>query len=106
MKDPNQAGTPNEAPANTNDSFVDEAPTTPRLEVVTAKKPKGFAALALKDRAYLSEIASKGGKQAHARGTAHEFTREEAKRAGALGGRATHAKRREAVAAYKRDGAA
>jgi hypothetical protein len=33
------------------------------------------------------EIASRGGKAAHARGTAHEFTAEEARAAGAKGGR-------------------
>jgi len=32
------------------------------------------------------EIASKGGKAAHARGTAHEFTPQEARRAGRKGG--------------------
>ena len=35
-------------------------------------------------------IASKGGKAAHAKGTAHKFTPEEAKRAGRKGGRARH----------------
>lgn len=34
------------------------------------------------------EIASKGGKAAHEKGTAHEFTTEEARQAGAKGGRA------------------
>lgn len=33
-------------------------------------------------------IASKGGKKAHALGTAHKWTSEEAKKAGRLGGRA------------------
>jgi uncharacterized protein len=32
-------------------------------------------------------IASKGGKAAHAKGVAHEFTPEEAQRAGRQGGR-------------------
>ena len=34
------------------------------------------------------KIASKGGKAAHAKGTAHEFTSEEARRAGRKGGKA------------------
>jgi len=34
------------------------------------------------------EIASKGGKAAHEKGTAHEFTSEEAAEAGRKGGRA------------------
>jgi hypothetical protein len=37
-------------------------------------------------------IASKGGKAAHAKGTAHEFTRAEAVEAGRKGGKAAHAK--------------
>lgn len=39
------------------------------------------------------EISSKGGKAAHARGTAHQWTSEEAREAGRKGGLATHAKR-------------
>ncbi|MGO8995242.1 MAG: KGG domain-containing protein [Polyangiaceae bacterium] len=34
------------------------------------------------------EIASKGGRAAHAKGTAHQFSSEEAREAGRLGGRA------------------
>jgi general stress protein YciG len=36
------------------------------------------------------EIASKGGKAAHAKGTGHEWTSEEARKAGKLGGIAFH----------------
>jgi len=39
------------------------------------------------------EIASKGGKAAHQKGTAHEFTREEARIAGRKGGAASRARR-------------
>lgn len=45
---------------------------------------RGFRAL---DPAKLREIASKGGKAAHARGTAHEFGPEEARKAAARRGR-------------------
>jgi general stress protein YciG len=38
------------------------------------------------------EIASKGGRAAHAQGRAHRFTHEEAKEAGKKGGRSTQAK--------------
>lgn len=65
---------------------------------------RGFAAM---DRALVSAIASKGGKAAHEKGTAHEFSSEEAKTAGAKGGRATHAKLRalkEARSAESRTG--
>lgn len=47
------------------------------------KSGRGFAGMAL-DR--VREIASKGGRAAHAKGTAHEWTREEARRAGRKGG--------------------
>jgi hypothetical protein len=36
------------------------------------------------------EIASKGGKAAHQKGTAHEWTSEEAREAGRKGGMASH----------------
>jgi general stress protein YciG len=36
------------------------------------------------------EIASKGGKAAHQKGTAHEWTRDEARDAGRKGGLASH----------------
>jgi hypothetical protein len=38
------------------------------------------------------EIAALGGKSAHARGTAHRFTREEAREAGRKGGQASRRK--------------
>jgi general stress protein YciG len=53
------------------------------------KSLRGFAAM---DRAKQRAIASKGGKAAHAKGTAHEFTPEEARAAGRKGGQAAHAK--------------
>ncbi len=46
---------------------------------------RGFASM---DRAKQREIASKGGKAAHAKGTAHEFTSDEARVAGRKGGEA------------------
>jgi hypothetical protein len=36
------------------------------------------------------KIASKGGKAAHAKGTAHEWTKEEAREARRKGGRLSH----------------
>jgi uncharacterized protein len=47
------------------------------------KSARGFASM---DAAKQREIASKGGKAAHAKGTAHEFTSEEARVAGRKGG--------------------
>jgi general stress protein YciG len=46
---------------------------------------RGFAAM---DPDKQREIASKGGKVAHAKGRAHEFTHEEAREAGRKGGEA------------------
>jgi general stress protein YciG len=47
------------------------------------------------DRGKQREIASKGGKAAHQKGTAHEWTSEEARNAGRKGGIASHRRRRE-----------
>ena len=47
------------------------------------------------DRAKQREIASKGGKAAHQKGTAHEWTSEEAREAGRKGGMASHRRRTE-----------
>jgi general stress protein YciG len=44
------------------------------------------------DPAKRREIASKGGRAAHAQGSAHEFTPEEARVAGRKGGEAAHAR--------------
>lgn len=54
------------------------------------KKKRGFAAM---DPKRVAEIASKGGKAAHAAGTAHQFTSEEARVAGKKGGAAAHVRR-------------
>lgn len=55
------------------------------MEGNTSNKPKarGFAAM---DNDRQREIARKGGKAAHERGTAHEFTADEARAAGRKGG--------------------
>lgn len=57
-----------------------------------AKEDRGFASM---DRSKQREIASKGGKAAHQKGTAHEWTSEEARNAGRKGGIASHRRRRE-----------
>jgi uncharacterized protein len=81
--------------ARTETSFGGEAGTraTGREEELTvAKEDRGFASM---DRAKQREIASKGGKAAHQKGTAHEWTSEEARDAGRKGGLASHRRRRE-----------
>lgn len=51
------------------------------------KEDRGFASM---DRHKQREIASKGGKAAHVKGTAHEWSSEEAREAGRKGGMASH----------------
>ena len=50
-----------------------------------ATSKRGFASM---DPTKQREIASKGGRAAHAKGTAHEFTSDEARTAGRKGGEA------------------
>lgn len=50
---------------------------------------RGFASM---DPVRQREIASEGGRAAHEKGTAHEFTSEEARAAGSKGGKAAHEK--------------
>ena len=57
-----------------------------------AKEDRGFASM---DRVKQREIASKGGKAAHQKGTAHEWTSEEARDAGRKGGMASHRRRKD-----------
>ncbi len=52
-------------------------------DVSSGNSNKGFASM---DPEKQRKIASKGGKAAHRKGTAHEFTSEEAREAGRKGG--------------------
>src|SRR5438876_8565147 len=63
-----------------------------REEDCVAKEDRGFASM---DRNKQREIASKGGKAAHQKGTAHEWTSEEAREAGRKGGMASHRRKQE-----------
>src|SRR5262249_15684114 len=53
------------------------------------KSKRGFGSMDINKR---REIASKGGKAAHAKGSAHRFTPEEAREAGRKGGQAANQK--------------
>jgi general stress protein YciG len=57
----------------------------PRADLATPSKKsnRGFASM---DRSKQREIASKGGRAAHEKGTAHQFTPDEARQAGRKGG--------------------
>lgn len=64
------------------------------------KSKRGFASM---DKEKQREIASKGGQAAHQKGTAHEFTPEEAREAGRKGGQ-TVSQDREHMAEIGREG--
>ena len=80
--DPTTQSSPTEA----SDAPKSETPSEPQKP----RRPRGFAAM---DRTKVSEIASKGGKAAHAAGTAHQFSSDEARNAGRKGGVAPHVRR-------------
>jgi general stress protein YciG len=69
-------------------------------DAIMAEKGRGFAAM---DQAKQREIASRGGRAAHRRGTAHQFTVEEAAAAGRKGGQSV-SKNREHMAQIGRKG--
>jgi general stress protein YciG len=66
---------------------VDNRKTEVQIMNEEKKSRRGFAAM---DPDKVREIAHKGGKAAHAAGTAHKFTSDEARAAGRIGGRAPH----------------
>ena len=70
--------------------------TQPAAAPAKPKSRRGFASM---DPKLVSEIASKGGKAAHAAGTAHEFTADEARAAGRKGGLAPHTRRKRRASA-------
>lgn len=65
-------------------SYQQETLSKPR----SGTSRRGFASM---DRAKQRQIAALGGRASHASGNAHEFTSEEARRAGSKGGKAAHA---------------
>ena len=60
-------------------------------EEIKGTSARGFASM---DEDRVREIASRGGKAAHEKGTAHEFTSEEARNAGRKGGLSRAARQR------------
>src|ERR1044071_5764596 len=72
----------------------------PGQEVMVATEDRGFASM---ERNKQREIASKGGKAAHQKGTAHEWTSEEAREAGRKGGMASHRRRSELTGSQSDD---
>lgn len=80
------------------DGARDQSQGTPRT-----RSNRGFASM---DAAKQREIASKGGKAAHAKGTAHEFDSGEAREAGRKGGVAVSRNREHMAAIGRRGGEA
>ena len=70
---------------------------------VRTRSNRGFASM---DREKQREIASKGGRAAHAKGTAHEFDSGEAREAGRKGGMAVSRNREHMAAIGRRGGEA
>ena len=68
-----------------------------------SRSNRGFASM---DRDKQKEIASKGGRAAHAKGTAHEFDSSEAREAGRKGGVAVSRNREHMAAIGRRGGEA
>ncbi len=60
--------------------------STTGAEQPRRKERRGFASMSPEKQ---REIASKGGRAAHSKGTAHEWTSEEARAAGRKGGQAS-----------------
>ena len=61
------------------------------------KEDRGFASM---DRIKQREIARMGGRAAHVKGTAHEWSSEEAREAGRKGGMASHPRKHQQETAH------
>lgn len=89
--------------AQPEDGHEEQVEKEPVSETVSRRghaDQRGFAAM---DEEKQRQIASKGGKAAHEKGTAHEFTPEEARQAGKKGGEAV-SKNRQHMAEIGRKG--
>ena len=82
--------------AGSGDSMAGEQP-------VRRKERRGFASMSPEKQ---REIASKGGRAAHLKGTAHEWTSEEARSAGRKGGQISRGGRGRLPGAPETDGSA
>lgn len=82
---PDQTAQPDQAAQNAQNV----QPTATPAEAPRPRR-RGFAAM---DRDRVKQIASKGGRAAHAAGTAHQFSSDEARVAGKKGGMAPHVRR-------------
>jgi len=76
--------------AQSNNAEKNDGPVSAgQQEAEPRRRLRGFAAMDAERRRRISSV---GGKAAHAKGTGHEFTSEEAREAGRKGGRARAAR--------------
>ena len=93
----------NDPRSNTNDRSMGEGTTNGGSPGRPAgRSNRGFASM---DRERQREIASKGGRAAHRKGTAHQWSADEAREAGRKGGTSV-SRDREHMAAIGREGGA
>ena len=78
-----------------------EPPPSSATQRAIERQQRGFAAM---DEERQRKIASKGGKAAHEKGTAHEFTRDEARAAGKKGGEVVSQNRKHMAEIGRRGG--
>ncbi len=90
-------------PNKTNEDRTTATGGTGTSGTARTRSNRGFASM---DRSKQREIASKGGKAAHAKGTAHEFDSGEAREAGRKGGVAVSRNREHMAAIGRRGGEA
>jgi general stress protein YciG len=88
------------ARAHDHDDEHEQEPVSGEVDKAPHSEQRGFAAM---DGSKQRQIASKGGRAAHEKGTAHEFTPEEARLAGKKGGEAV-SKNRQHMADIGRKG--
>lgn len=88
---------------------VDDVPSLEALlacetceEAAPPRAPRGFAAM---DPAKVRELARRGARASHDKGTAHKFTADEARAAGRKGGSAPHRVRGRGKRTGERPGA-
>ncbi len=72
---------------NRNSNRGNDENGTENMAQSTGTSQRGFASLSEEER---RRIASEGGKAAHQKGTAHQFTSEEGREAGKKGGESRH----------------
>ena len=93
MSDSNVPMVTNELQPETPKAPEEPKPAEAAPKAEEAPRPKARRGFAVMDRTRVRAIARKGGVSAHAKGTAHEFTSDEARDAGRKGGLAMHRRR-------------